>query len=872
MKTKIALLIMTTLAMTACNIVKKEVHYIEKQSAPAELTESMKLNQSGKKLTLQKSSLEKWFLLMPQIRMGGTTPQWQLLAAQIVYFKQSGNEVGLFQKNNLQAYQQISTDKLIQSFPVASENQDSVTLSWDQGLKAVPLNSPWFINVEGLADTDEISGGVDSGIEVISSFTHELIMKDNQLVVQQSVRVRNQQVDFSSLLQNPNRPKVELNPVEMAADLYLVMRPYKYNPNMKPVLSKKDQGYGLFTAPYVEDGRAELKEIITRWDFSDDREPVTFAISSAFQPEYADVAEEALLYWNRVIGKNAVRVIKNVDPKSLPKERVVMVHWVDWDDAGFAYAGFNADPLTGEILLGQIFMTSSWVKGATFESQQYQKTKIPMGLGFAGLEKSNYSCYFQMPKNFNQMAMNSSDGAKGIIRSVLAHEAGHVMGMRHNFAGSYSAPISTDEIIKARENYIQTQQTPGAPVSSSIMDYENGLDTLLVGTYIKENVLPYDKKLMDWTYNNAKGDEKLTFCTDETIMLAMKEGQEIFGCQRFDSTPNPLKGDLHMDRLTAENSIHIYHQLITNAVFKPSKPKRNLDDILNQVNVNAGVSMADGIKAQLKADFQLPDTLGVKSWRDDMLEQKLRASKTIALYQDVGGLGGMLTLLLPEFKTEFLSGQKMNAMNADYISKLPQEGKTYRGVSYNWTDAELADLKEFYTKKFAEFGTEYAKAVMAFVVPFKEFSFDPDKKEIKESEYIYNKVDELAGSGEQNIIHLMNQMMLQKEQDKTLADGTTLPIYKFKYKYGFSENDISPIVLNLYKSSKLKADEDLKKVVPNKFKADLALVIKSVSSADLLSRSADQLKDLVIAEPNNSLWKDWALQLIEQIKHYESAQ
>ena len=96
--------------------------------------------------------------------------------------------------------------------------------------------------------------------------------------------------------------------------------------------------------------------------------------------------------------------------------------------------------------------------------------------------------------------------------------------------------------------------------------------------------------------------------------------------------------------------------------------------------------------------------------------------------------------------------------------------------------------------------------------------------------------------------------------------------YQFMYKYGFSENDISPIVLNLYKSSKLKADEDLKKVVPNKFKADLALVIKSVSSADLLSRSADQLKDLVIAEPNNSLWKDWALQLIEQIKHYESAQ
>lgn len=869
MKSK-SLILLTAMALSACNIVKKEVHYIEKQSAPAELAESMKLNQSGKKLTLEKKSLEKWYLLMPQAKIGGTTPQWEIFAAQVVYFKQSGKEVGLFQKNTLQAYQQISNDKLIQTFPVVEENAETVTVSWDQGLKVLAANSPWFINVEGLSDNDQISGGIDSGIEVISSFTHELTMKDNQLVVHQSVRIRNQQVDLASAMQNPNNPKLGLNPVEQSADLYLVMRPYKYNSNMKPIFSQKDKGYGLFTSPYVEDGRAELKEIVTRWDFSKDREPLTFAISSSFPAKYADVAEEALLYWNRVIGKNAVRVIKNVDPQSLPQERVVMVHWVDWDDAGFAYAGFNADPLTGEILLGQIFMTSSWVSNAQFESQQYdKKLVIPAGLGFSGLESSKYSCFFKMPKNFNQMAMSTSDGASGIVRTVIAHEAGHIMGMRHNFAGSYSAPITSEEIIQARENYIKENKTEGAPISSSIMDYENGLDTLLLGSYIKNNVLPYDKKLMDWTYNGADGSEKLTFCTDETIMLAAKEGQEIYGCQRFDSTPNPLLGDLHMDRLTAENTINTYHQLIANAVFKPNKPKRKLDDILNQIVIFPTVSNADNLKGQLKSDFQLPDTLGVKSWRDDMLEQKLRAAKTISLYQDVGGLGGMLLTLIPEFQTDYLTGTKLDKKIDHFIENLSAKGITFRGVEYQWTETELADLKEFYAKKFADFGANYAKSVMNFIVPNKEYAIDPVKKELKETDFNYNKVESLAGAGDKNILNLMNKMMLKHDGSLTLADGTVLPVYKFKFKFGFEATDINPVTLNLYKKDKLMSDDELKTIVPNQFKSDLALVIKSVSSSELLTRNAQQLTELVLAEPNNTAWKEWALGLIQQIKLYE---
>jgi Met-zincin/Domain of unknown function (DUF5117) len=242
-----------------------------------------------------------------------------------------------------------------------------------------------------------------------------------------------------------------------------------------------DDRIGLYDDIYVDfstDTReSRMLPYIVRWDFA--RHPMVYYMSNTIPPEYRGAIRDALLEWNKALKKAGapsgveVRDQPN-DPNWDPDDfRYSVVRWLDETRPSFgADSQTLFNPMTGEELRTGI-LVSSVVGMNPRLTWKYLVDPVRNG-----------RVTDPMPPEFLHNA----------IFATILHEAGHNLGMQHNFIGheAYSAE-QLQSMAFTRAHGITSSAMEYAPINLWPQPYKQG-------EYSQTTIGPYDYYAIHWGY------------------------------------------------------------------------------------------------------------------------------------------------------------------------------------------------------------------------------------------------------------------------------------------------------------------------------------------------------------------------------------
>jgi hypothetical protein len=305
---------------------------------------------------------------------------------------------------------------------------------------------------------------------------------------------------------------------------------------MRPRVADGRIGHFNQTILDFSDGRNQPPQryIINRWRLeksdpsaalSEPKKPITYWLDKNIPLEFRASLTAGILEWNKAfekIGfKNAVRVEQQPDNAKWSTYDVnrASVRWVvDPSDTAIAFGPSRIDPRTGEILSADISISNGW---ATFPNRLV-KAQLPRptaahihhdsidhdlcSFDHAALEEANFGMDLLALREGNLMSPAETEKlVQAVLKDVATHEAGHTLGLRHNFRAStiYSSAQISDPTFTRRNG-----------LSGSVMDYNAfniALDKELQGDYVMSTLGPYDYWAIEYAYKEiSPADEAAT--------------------------------------------------------------------------------------------------------------------------------------------------------------------------------------------------------------------------------------------------------------------------------------------------------------------------------------------------------------------------
>lgn len=255
-----------------------------------------------------------------------------------------------------------------------------------------------------------------------------------------------------------------------------------------------DPRVGYFTADYQDFSKDrdfnQLVRQILRWRLekqdpkaavSAPKEPITFWLDHAIPTEYRDAVRKGILAWNPAFEKAGFKdaiVVKQMPDDSEfdhADMRYNVIRWVTSPQNAYAVALFRPNPLTGEILNASITVDAGIVR---FNQAEFDIAVDPQPAKREDLHRHDFGrCDFgrqaRSQAAFGSLALSLALGNgfgaaaekaynDSFIAHVVAHEMGHILGLRHNFIAS------TDSTLEQLAN---RQRIEGRSISASVMDY-----------------------------------------------------------------------------------------------------------------------------------------------------------------------------------------------------------------------------------------------------------------------------------------------------------------------------------------------------------------------------------------------------------------
>lgn len=692
-------LIMPLLLTIGC--VKERI--IERQ-APANINESFSTEQLCEKtncLRMKKATMGKIYMLLSSGRSAGSTPQWTDLKPQLVSFERSGDQIALLEENYQSIYEEITGRELIQSFDIVGEDAETLTFNWGHGPKALIYEGPYDVAGPDVGDSQEEEGDLALAnrqyLPVVDAYTQNVSIIDGKLHINQIIKIRTQDAKKGN--------------IDESLNMNFQLIPYAPPKNFKVLEADPDRLVGFFVSKLNRKGFSKTQSsLINHWDIE---RPITVAISKSVPDQYVGALVEGALYWNKVFGKEVIKVVTGFDPASAPMERTIIVRWVPWLDAGAAYAISQSDPLTGEILRGQVFLPTVFTRVGSADLVHSNGGEPTL------MSKMAIKCDISKKiQHLNKLGSREVDSSRRLrlaqdsLRSTLAHELGHAIGLRHNFAGSFSSKVTTADVYESIKTYSKNLDHKGLEATTSIMDYVSGIDDILTSAYIKHSALSYDKMAMDYVYSGKASSQSISmFCTDEDISIAAKNGKQIYGCARFDAGNNPLYRSFLDAKDDKDNLVKVLTASILGRAFPADQalPIRNMSEVIAESHVWAQAKM-DSLKLAGNVLFDVSKFNTKVSQFESLqkyLDNPLAADNSVDVdldnaialnLQEAGGLNNLYRLLafdgLGKVDTNWLERQLAEIKK----SKVFESGDTLGGRAYKLTAEDVLALEEFFNQ------------------------------------------------------------------------------------------------------------------------------------------------------------------------------
>jgi hypothetical protein len=479
--------------------------------------------------------------LIPQAMAATSTG----LAGKIVRFELFPDGVDMYESTRgLVVTEDLPARRLLASFAIVRQDGDRVIIDFNKGMRRV-FTEAW--TASGGLDL----AGRDTVLEVPESRVFDARQEEGRLVIRQSVQARNRQ-------SNQN--------LEARYEVRYFLSPYKQGAFEGKELEAPDARYVRFfeTEGQIEPVTGRVSERIARFDI---RNPIVFYYSANTPSNYVGAVKDGILYWNRAFGKETVRAEKAPEGVTAPDAKHNVIQWVPWDNAGFAYADVLLDPLSGESEHGQAYITSVFAFGgrararallrameelaAPKKDDKKHEGEPRLGVPFLA---SAPGCQVDPQAFAQQMAHGLQDVlasdrltdeavlrvSQDYVREVVAHEVGHVLGLRHNFAGSLAGTLTRTELNEWFRAYMTGQPLDAYTnklTSNSMMEYTIFKGAVFTGWQMRttKEPLPHDRAAIRWGYfDNAEArTNKMLFATDQDI-------GRYGDVRQFDYGPDPV--------------------------------------------------------------------------------------------------------------------------------------------------------------------------------------------------------------------------------------------------------------------------------------------------------------------------------------------
>lgn len=705
------------------------------------------------RVAIPRAALGKEFMISASLIPQTAAPTSTGLAGRIVTFELFHDGVDMYDASKGQVVtEDLPAKQLVTTFPIVEQNDAEVVIDFNSGMDRVMTNI-WYAQ-----------GGFDSGVfsmvlEVPHSRVFSVVESKDRLVIRQSAHVRSRQFGADD---------------ESRVEVRYFISPYKGLPFPKRENLGRTNRYVQFfeSQSQLELNTGRASAAIARFDIAS---PILFYYSANTPEAYQDAVKDGILYWNRAFGKEIIQAKKAPDGVTAPDADHNVVQWVPWDDAGFAYADLLIDPRTGRSLHGQAYITSVFAfsgksrarailrrlrKKAEEEGEKKDGDKDDDDKdgddkdgdkddGDKGGEKKASLSFLQSAQCCNMSGLghmqqmiqgmelllaaddvtegNVLQASQDYVRNVVAHEVGHVLGLRHNFGGSTAGDISPKELDEWFAKYLTEKEVPDwkeKNTTNSVMEYSVFKAAVFTGWKIRatNEVLPHDKAAIQWGYLESMDikDKKMLFATDGD---AGRYGD----VNTFDYGSEPVVAAYHELSSTIRSLPYsVIESYVSAKAARDERDRIPLEELSLNTSFDAAMLSSDysGVfrwfngsvrSLRLERDFAFTGTLNDKERLDKRWESLKEQVKK------VGGADRLafsvlplpLTLNLKEKTTGATAGDKFSA------TKLTEEvGKLLDAEAYNpfigeddkeytFTDDEKKLIKERAKTYFGKLENEF---------------------------------------------------------------------------------------------------------------------------------------------------------------------